>query len=126
SSGGSKKFTVVRWNGSLLRSGFLQVGNTESRNRLVVSNGGGLFTGTGHAGNSSFNQTLVTGAGSLWSNQFEFYVGTGGAGNRLEVSDGGGLITSNAYIGGVSLAAASASNNSIVVTGAGSTWRNRA
>jgi len=38
----------------------------------------------------------------LWSNQFEFYVGTGGAGNRLEVSDGGGLITSNAYIGGVS------------------------
>src|SRR6185295_2028260 len=100
-----------RWN----NVSSLTIGNTVGRNRLVVSNGATVWSGTGFIGSSSTsNQVVVTGAGSVWSNQTFLYLGS--TGNRADVSDGGWLACNDGnFIG---------SSNTVVLTGGASGWNN--
>src|SRR5262249_22995845 len=64
---------------------------------------------------------LVTGSGSVWSNQFDLYVsGFGARSNRLVIEAGGWVSDDSGNIGDTS-----ASNSEALVTGAGSVWSNR-
>lgn len=90
--------------GSVWSSRFdLAVGLNSVNNRLVVSNGVAVTAGNngrlGVSSGATGNVAVVTGAGSLWSNQFELYVGEGVPGNRMEVRDGGRVVSSNTYVG---------------------------
>ena len=100
-----------------LRFGYQGGGNT-----LVVSNGGVVANSEGFIGATSLsanNEALVTGAGSLWTNTYGFYVGNGGSsGNRLVISNGGAVSGLEGFIG------VGSSQNSVLVTGAGSLWAN--
>ena len=107
-------------------SGALYVGNGGSGNMLTVSSGatvavGGGTNGTvvGFGAGSSNNSVLVTGANSLWTNANELFVGNLGSDNRLVISNGGAVVNFTGYIG---FNANSSINNSVLVTGAGSTW----
>jgi len=96
------------------------VGNTGPFNALIITNGGTLIatdTGLGYAAASSNNFALVTGAGSLWTNSDFFAVGRAGGGNLLRITDGGKVINGGETRIGW---ADSASNNTVIVSGAGS------
>jgi len=100
----------------------LNVGFDGAGNQLVVSNGAFVRANIGQIGfnpSSSNNLALVTGAGSVWSNANELYVGFTGAGNRLVVSNGANVFNSTGTVGGDG-----AGNDLAVVTGAGSMWSN--
>lgn len=101
----------------------LAVGLNPANNRLVVSNGAVVMAGqNGRVGVSTpatNNVVIITGAGSLWSNQFELYVGEGSSRNRMEVHDGGWVVSSNTHVG------FGGASNLALVTGAGSVWTNR-
>ena len=108
-------------------SGFLTVGlgngNDNSSNSVVISNGGSVATLDSFVGlglTSSNNTVLVTGAGSLWTNSNDFFVGYEGRGNSLVISDGGRVENNKGIIGQLT----NALNNSVLVTGAASTWTN--
>ncbi len=100
----------------------LVVGWTGTNNALIVTGGAGILSLTGEIGlGGSFNQALITGQGSVWSNQCPFKVGGAGAWNQLIVAGGGllvnrtlGVIGDNNGIPG----------NRIVVTDPGSAWQN--
>jgi T5SS/PEP-CTERM-associated repeat protein len=101
----------------------LRVGALGSGNSLVISNGGKVENGGGIIGatpSASNNSVLVTGAESRWVNTNNATVGALGSGNSLVISNGG--VVQN--ISGLISATPSASNNSVLVTGAGSTWSN--
>jgi T5SS/PEP-CTERM-associated repeat protein len=72
-------------------------------NSLVISNQGQVINGHGFVGydssSSSNNSVLVTGSGSVWSNQGGLYVGYSGVSNTLTIANGGSVIASNAYVG---------------------------
>ncbi len=109
----------ARW----LKSGDLFVGQDGVGNQIVVTNGGVVRGNRGFLGvffTSSNNLAVVTGAGSLWTNQAELYVGDGGVGNRLVVSDGGVVHNTTGTVGNIS----GADSNLVLVTGAGSLWTN--
>jgi T5SS/PEP-CTERM-associated repeat protein len=108
--------------GSLQNTGDLTVGGTGSGNSLVITNGGTVANSFGFVGNdasSSNNSVLVTGAGSLWTNSRPLYVGNSGSGNSLVISNGGTVVVNSwSSIGNGAIS----SNNSVLVTGAGSRW----
>jgi len=101
----------------------MTVGANGANSLLVVSNGGAVVAGgNGRVGivtGATNNAVVVTGAGSMWSNQFELYVGEGPR-NRLEVNGGGWVVSSNTYVGHFG------ASNLAMVTGVGSTLSNRA
>jgi T5SS/PEP-CTERM-associated repeat protein len=109
------------WNNSQgLRLGFIGGGN-----RLVISNGGRLVNAddafVGYSLSSSNNEMLVTGIGSVCSNQLDLHVGESGSGNRLVITNGGRVESQSGLIG----QSLSSSNNEAIVTGPGSEWSNR-
>ena len=55
----------------------------------------------------------VTGAGSLWSNAFDLYVGINGSGSQLLASNGGTVQAANGYLGSF----AGSLNNRLTVDG---------
>ncbi|MCE9559031.1 MAG: hypothetical protein K8R88_08780, partial [Armatimonadetes bacterium] len=109
-----------------------------SSNLMVISGGGIVNSLFGIIGNNSSNNTvLVTGQGSVWSNYFLDLGGSGSAvlmvgsganssGNSLIVSNGGSVYAyhtsqrPNTAIGDT----AGASNNTIIITGSGSSLSN--
>jgi fibronectin-binding autotransporter adhesin len=94
-------------------------------NSLVISNGGKVNCTEGYVGSnpgSDSNSALVVGAGSLWTNSSDMYVGHFGVGNNLVLSNGGRVFSRNGYLG----RNISSSSNSVVVTGTGSFWTNSA
>src|SRR5439155_12553179 len=100
----------------------LYVGNSASRNQLVVSNGGTVFTGakavlSGNGGARS-NSASVTGIGSKWVVFSDLYVGSNG-GFSLLVVDNAALVQNHSGLIGL---ASSSSNNVAVVTGSGTMW----
>jgi T5SS/PEP-CTERM-associated repeat protein len=107
-------------------SNFLHVGVSGSGNYLLISGGATVANGDGTIGvnvGSDGNSVLVSGTdsngvASTWTCVNDLTVGYGGAANQLLVSDGGVVTNNNAVIG----YAASASNNSVQITGGGSTW----
>ncbi|MBI3879036.1 MAG: hypothetical protein HY301_03115 [Verrucomicrobia bacterium] len=73
-----------------------------SANQLVVSNGGTVFNTTGTLGtgaNSSNNLALVTGTGSVWSNNGLLTIGNSGPRTQLIVSDGGAVFAAALTMG---------------------------
>jgi len=113
-----------RW----LRDDSLFLGNGGAFNRLVVSDGAQVLSGTAGLGffsGGNSNQVVVTGAGSLWSNRFDLFVGDGGSANLLVVSNGARVVNSNGFVA-AGVSGALGSNNTALVTGAGSIWSNRA
>jgi len=122
--GANDNVAVVTGAGSLwTNSDGLLVGYGSVRNQLVVSNGGVVANGNGHLGyfaSANSNVAVVTGAGSMWSNRLNLNVGLDGAGNQLVVSNGAVVADVEGYLG----LAATSSNNTVLVTGAGSRWSN--
>ncbi len=80
----------------------LYVGYNSARSQLVLSRAGKVYNRDGYVGyNSSSvsNLVFVTDAGSSWSNQFNLYVGYGGAVNQLVVSNAGLVGAKHLYVG---------------------------
>jgi T5SS/PEP-CTERM-associated repeat protein len=125
SSTSSNNSVLVNGAGSLWTNGNrLTVGNEGSSNSLVISNGGTVASrevSIGLIAGSSNNSVLVTGTNSILRSADDFYVGDQGSGNSLVISNGGTVEVVDGdgrfYIG----AAAESHNNSVLVTGAGST-----
>jgi len=115
------------WN----NGGDLLVGWEDSGNRLSISNGGSVQSSQvnyggaiGFIAGSSNNGVLVTGTGSSWSNSGDLLLGVSGSGNSMVISNGGTVSNSQVNYGGVIGFNSGSSNNSVLVTGAGSTWSN--
>ena len=107
----------TRW----LMSGDLSAGRDGAANQLVVSNSSVVrnnYSYLGYNTTSSNNVAVVSGAGSLWTSELDFYVGFLGMGNQLKVSDSGVVRSSSGYLGFFS------TGNVAVVTGPGSLWTN--
>ena len=132
---GSSNSVVVTGSGSLFtNAGSLTVGTysqsyAAAANRLLVTNGSGLFSESAMIGattNSFGNIVTVTGAGSFWTNSGALYVGNGGSGNSLTVANGATVAVGGGTNGTVVGFGAGSSNNSVLVTGSGSLWTNSA
>ncbi|MBI5686229.1 MAG: hypothetical protein HZC54_14245 [Verrucomicrobia bacterium] len=127
----SNNAVFVTGTGSLWsNSGSLWIGVSGSYNSLVITNGAGVICTTGQVGGGwrdlfqdvrgTNNSVIVSGPGSLWSNVSALFIGSGGGdGNYLKISDGGTVVSENGRIG-----TQSGNNNSVLVTGPGSVWRN--
>jgi len=125
SPGSSNNSVFVIGDGSLWSNrNDLTLGNAGAGNQLIVSGGGRLANRIGYMGRgagSSNNFALVSGSGSVWSHQLEFFVGNNDRSNRLVIENGGLVNCGSGFVGNF----ASASNNEVLVTGAGSLWTNR-
>ena len=128
-SGTSNNFVLVTGAGSLwTNSGDLTIGVDGSYNTLTISNGGtvanGYSTNGGVIGlnaDSSNNSVLVTGSGSLFSNSGSLSIGYDGSSNSLVISNGGAVNVALGFNLAVIGYNADSSNNSVLVTGSGST-----
>jgi T5SS/PEP-CTERM-associated repeat protein/probable HAF family extracellular repeat protein len=126
-STGSNNVVLVTGPGSVWNNlANLFVGVSGVDNQLTVANGGQVVNqGYGYLSQnstSSNNVVLVTGAGSVWSNSIDLYVGFNGPGNQLTIANGGQVADQYGYLGMYS----TSSNNIALVTGAGSVWSNQA
>jgi T5SS/PEP-CTERM-associated repeat protein len=118
SNGANSNLVLVSGTGSRwLMGNNLLVGDGGAFNRLVVSNGalvGNVDGQVGFTTTSSNNEALVTGAGSLWSNQSGLFVGFAGGGSRVVVSNGGTVFASNGVFVGLTT---NSTNNRLIVDG---------
>ncbi|HLX95173.1 MAG TPA: hypothetical protein VKU37_05460 [Verrucomicrobiae bacterium] len=98
------------------------VGYFGSSNSLVISNGGQVLDYDGYLGytNGFNNQVLVTGAGSVWSNDDATLIGDFGSSNILVIGGGGLVIDYWGLVGEDD----SGSNNSVFVE-PGGVWTNQ-
>ena len=103
--------------GSVWTNGLdLYAGAGSPRSQLLVSNAAKVFSRDGYIGynaTSVSNLVLVTDAGSLWSNQFNLYVGYDGGVNQLVVSNAALVAAQNLYLGYNT----TATNNSVTLAG---------
>ncbi|HXR03916.1 MAG TPA: hypothetical protein VN836_04330 [Verrucomicrobiae bacterium] len=119
----SNRALVVGANSVWTNYGDLYVGDFGVDNSLVISNGSRVINVNGFLGRnpgSDSNSVLVVGAGSIWTNNADVYVGCFGSGNSLVISNGAkvnddwgtiGYDTNSIY-------------NQALVAGAGSVWSN--
>jgi len=134
-SNSSNNSALVTGTGSAWNNGGnITVGMSGSGNSLVIAAGGQVTTTVasvtvgvpagglvGYNAGSSNNSVLVTGPGSGWNiSGASLTVGNGGSANSLAVSNGGSVTAEYTYIGRV----AGAADNSVVVTGPGSSLSN--
>jgi len=131
-AGSSNNRVIVTGSGSLWTNwGDLTVGYDGSENSLLITNGATVATGENFLGavigenaDSSNNSILVTEAGSLWTNSGDLTIGYDGSENSLVISNEATVVTGEISSGGVIGQNADSSNNSVIVTGAGSVWTN--
>jgi T5SS/PEP-CTERM-associated repeat protein len=100
------------------------VGYFGSDCQLVVSNGAALkssFLLTGSYLSASNTVVTITGAGSVWTNSADGFIGYASPANRLIISNGGRFRSSRVYIG---LNLGGPVSNSALVTGMNSVWTN--
>ena len=128
--------TVTNAGTLLTSSSNVVVGLSGSGNSMLVSAGGtvvtnsGTYTGAanggiiGYSASASNNTVTVTGSGSAWNNAYNVVVGYGGSGNSLLVSAGGAVTAGNTAYSATLGYDAGSSNNSVTVTGSGSTFSN--
>ena len=120
----SNTLNVLNTNTLLTNSGELRVGNDGSGNSLVISNAGTVAVASnsyiGYTNTASNNSVLVTGTDSLWTNSGSIVVGFFGSSSSLVISNGGTVQNAQGVIGFLN----TSSNNSVLVTGAGSLWSN--
>ena len=126
----SNNSVLVTGSGSDLQGGFgngiqpLSIGNEGSFNSLTVSNGGRVHAdmAVGVGSNAFGNSVLLTGAGTTLVPINNWKVGVRGSGNSMTVSDGAVITNGGGIIGEF----AGSTNNTVLVTGAGSTIRSTA
>lgn len=102
----------------------LSIGNEGSFNSLTVTNGGRVHAqmAVGVGSNAFGNSVLLTGAGTVLVPLNNWKVGVRGSGNSMTVSDGAVITNGGGIIGEF----AGSTNNTVLVTGAGSTIRSTA
>jgi hypothetical protein len=107
------------------------VGWAGNSNTVVISNGGTMTNGQlsfggiiGLYAGASNNSVVVTGTGSSWNNAGDLLVGWDDSGNKLTITNGGTVKSSQINYGGAIGFNVGSSNNSVVVTGSGSSWSN--
>jgi T5SS/PEP-CTERM-associated repeat protein len=98
--GANSNSAVVSGNGSIWSNGFaLYIGYAGAGNSFVISNGGTVIDKQGCIGcitNGNSNSVVVTGAGSVWSNATDLYIGGDGTlGNSLTIANGAMVVASN-------------------------------
>jgi T5SS/PEP-CTERM-associated repeat protein len=119
----SNRVVVVGGGSSWNCGGSLVVGQSGSASELDILNGGVVTDSYGYLGwvsGSSGNLVLVSGAGSVWTNSSNLWMGYGGSRNALIITNGGHVFSG----GGTSYIAEGPSSvsNSVLITGAGSSW----
>jgi fibronectin-binding autotransporter adhesin len=114
--------------GSLLQCKNFRIGYASTANQCIVSNGAILQVSNSpfSTSNSSiiegtFTRAIITGAGSLWTNNHDFVFGQ--YSNLLCITAGGTLVDSNGYIENDS-GFPSGKPNVVVVAGSNSLWKN--
>jgi T5SS/PEP-CTERM-associated repeat protein len=107
-----------------LSNSVLSIGYNGLNNTLTIQNGGQGVNANGYIGynsGSSNNTVIVAGSGSVWSNS-SLYIGRSGSSNALNISNSGRVFTYwDTDIG----SSGGASNNSVLVTDAGSLLTSR-
>jgi len=122
---GATNKVLVTGSGSLWNnSGDLIIGDHSVLNQMTVTNGGKVAVGgaayIGYQATASNNSALVTGSGSIWTNSNNLTVGLSGSANQMTIAAGGVVYNVDGIVGNNS----GSSNNSALVTGAGSAWIN--
>ena len=115
--------------GTLLTSSSnVVVGLSGTGNTMVISGGGRVVNAVsgviGSNAGASNNTVTVSGSGSNWNSSGSLLVGYGGSGNSLVVSAGGAVTAGNTTYSATLGYDAGSSNNSVTVTGSGSTFSN--
>jgi T5SS/PEP-CTERM-associated repeat protein len=105
------------------------IGDSGTGNSVSVEAGAGVASAgsgvvLGYNVGSSGNSLVITGTGSTLTDTSDLVVGFAGGGNSVVVSNGGTLTNSQYTYGGVIGLNAGSTNNSVLVTGSGSTWNN--
>ncbi len=125
---GISNAVLVTGSGSVWSNGSeLYIGRDGFGNRLTIASSGTVFNSVGYVGyNSNNNVVVVTGSSSMWTNRAELTVGYSGSGNQLIITNSGQVINNSAsalisYVG----RNVSSSNNTVLVSGNGSTWNNQ-
>src|ERR1051326_8793855 len=126
SSGNHNGITVTDPGSVWSNSSIMYVGYAGQNSFLTITNGGKVYNTSGTVGQTvtgTHSTILVDGVGSLWNNNGTFQFGTFGGSNSMVISNGGRVNAAGTYnILGVN--SVSSGNNSVLVTGAGSTWSN--
>ena len=128
----SNNSVLIDGSGSILGSSAdLVVGFSGNSNAVVISNGGSITNGQQSYGGviglnagANNNSVLVTGAGSSWNGGGDLFVGESGSANSLVITNGGTVINAQVNYGGVIGLNVGGNNNSVLITGIGSTWSN--
>ena len=130
-SSSSSNSVLVTGIGSTWDNSALVIGLNGSYNSLTISNGGTVtnsFTPwgveIGRGADSSNNSIVVTGSGSSLTSPSDITIGQHSSGNSVTIANGGTLSSGQIFTGGVIGMFSDSSNNSVLVTGAGSTWSN--
>ena len=138
--GGSNNTVVVTGDGSVWNGDALYVGYAGSCNSLIISNGGRVVSAisdaavtgyVGHDAGTRSNRIVVTGPGSVWTNSTSrldvpwaaIAIGNGGTDHSMTIANGGQVFSAGAVVGRL-FGGGGSSNNSVLVTGAGSVWNN--
>jgi T5SS/PEP-CTERM-associated repeat protein len=124
---GSSNRVIIDGTGSLFsNAGSLNLGsysesNVSVENSILITNGGGLFSGSAtiaSSTNSYGNSVTVTGSGSFWTNSGELILGDSGSSNSIVISNGGSVTCYAGYVGAYD----SSTGNSVLIIGRGSTF----
>jgi len=104
-------------------SDYLGVGIRGSGNMLTIEDGGRVYSYKSYIGWANYdnNTVLVSGSGSVWSNSHGIFVGYNGSNNTLTVENSAQVYSGNNSSIGRTW---SSRNNSVLVTGSGSIWKN--
>ncbi|MFZ2643453.1 MAG: hypothetical protein WA117_20850, partial [Verrucomicrobiia bacterium] len=132
-SSANSNSVLVTGAGSTWATSNLYVGYQGSFNQMTITNGGNVFVGwpsliilleggttainIGYGSGANSNSLLVSGVGSVCSNQDNLVIGSGGNGNSMTIANGGQVFDDNATIG-------SGMSNWVAVTGSGAVWNN--
>ncbi|MCF7848392.1 MAG: autotransporter domain-containing protein [Kiritimatiellales bacterium] len=129
SSGASRNKVLVTGVGSEWNNSHdLFIATAGLGNRLDVVDGGRVSSLNGYIGSvvTENNGVSVSGAGSVWSNSADLFVGHGGRSNHLSILDGGFVENSRGSIGsGLPGLGGIGPYNAVLVTDPGSVWHNR-
>lgn len=127
----SDNSVLVTGSGSVWANTELQPGLKGPGNTLTIAAGarvwsvGSALTGRIGAhtdGTSDNNTVLVTGAGSLWQNDGQLFVGEYGSSNSIIITDGGTVAAPRPIIGAGATGFPLPNYNTVVVSGAGSAF----
>ena len=119
---GSKNTLTLDNSGALYTRDLTLGDNGNGQDRIILTNGGTLYSYSALSGQQqgATNQTIViSGTGSMWSNNTIFTLGDVSGNNSLTIERGGVLHNTNVFNIGTRIAVANSSNR-VYVTGTGS------